>query len=118
MAGTAAVTVTATLNSGTTTNKQYGPVTFQNVSANEQTTNVAVGTNTTITVPATPLQATGVVIIPPTNNANALTLKGVSGDTGIAISPVAPTFIPFATSPPASFVMNAASSTNILFWWV
>lgn len=118
MSGTAQVAVTATLTSGTTSQKQYGPVTFTNTSANEQTVSVAVGTNTTITVPTTPSQATGVIIIPPTTNTNTLTLKGVAGDTGIAISPTAPTFIPFATAPPVSFVLNASSSTNILFWWV
>lgn len=118
MSGTAQVSVTATLTGGLTSQKQYGPVTFSNTAANEQTQNVAVGTNTTITIPTTPVQATGVIIIPPTSNTNILTLKGVAGDTGIAIAPAAPTFIPFATAVPASFVLNAASTTQVIFWWV
>ena len=42
-----------------------------------------------------PAGATGVLIEPPTGNLIQLTLKGVTGDTGIPISANAPTLIPF-----------------------
>jgi len=51
-------------------------------------------------------QAGGVVLIPPSGNGQTITLKGVTGDTGIALSLTAPTFIPFAVSPPSSFVIT------------
>jgi hypothetical protein len=80
------------------------------LSNNEATTNIqlASGFNSV----AVPAGATGVIIIPPTANAVALTLKGVTGDTGIAISPSQPSLIMFATSPPASFGVTAAGATT------
>lgn len=76
--------------------------------------------NTTINAtvcPALP-EAGGVWIIPGPTNGSALTLKGATGDTGIALNLTAPTFIPFAVSPPTSFVINAAAtcSTMVLLW--
>src|SRR6266700_3901611 len=48
----------------------------------------------TITVPAATGQTcTAVTIVPPAANGTAITLKGVSGDTGIAISKTDPTSI-------------------------
>ena len=64
-------------------------------------------------------QAGGVWIIPPSTNTQTLTLKGVTGDTGIAISKVAPTFIAFYTTPPTSFVLTAgAQITGVKLAWV
>ena len=69
---------------------------------------LASGANT-ITVPA---GASGCCIIPPSANTVALTLKGVTGDTGVAIAPAAPSVLAFPASPPASFVITAASLTT------
>lgn len=41
-----------------------------------------------------PVGAKGVIFIPPTDNAETLTLKGVTGDTGIPLDPASPAFIP------------------------
>jgi len=51
-------------------------------------------------------QCGGVVLIPPSGNGQTITLKGVSGDTGIALSLTAPTVLTFAVSPPSSFVLT------------
>lgn len=62
--------------------------------------------NTTVNVPSF---AAGVILVPNTANTAALTLKGIAGDTGIAISPNNPSLLSFPTSPPASFVITAGS---------
>ena len=75
---------------------------------------LAVGPNT-ITVPA---GATNAIIIPPNdaypqpnpNWGGTLTLKGVTGDTGVPISSFFPTVLPFdATNTPSSFVLTATA---------
>lgn len=71
------------------------------------TQDLSAGANT-ITIPS---GATCVMITPPSGNTQALTLKGVSGDTGIAISKTKPTLLSFDT-PPANFVINAAGSVT------
>jgi hypothetical protein len=52
--------------------------------AQSQIITLAVGANT-ITAPASGTTPTALTIIPPAGNATAVTLKGVSGDTGIPI---------------------------------
>lgn len=69
---------------------------------------LAPGANT-ITVPTGGSTVKGATIIPPSGNTNAITLKGVSGDTGVEISKTDPTSIGFETAP-ANFVLNAAST--------
>ena len=70
---------------------------------------------TTITVPT---GAGGVIVQPPTAGTKTLTLKGVSGDTGIALSLIAPIMLTFAASPPASFVITSDGiETLTLFWF-
>ena len=69
---------------------------------------LASGANT-VTVPT---GAAGCLIIPPSANTVALTLKGVGADTGVAISPSAPCLLTFPATPPANFVINAASATS------
>lgn len=64
--------------------------------------NLANGFNT-ITLPTTPRQPGGVVILPQPEATYRSTLKGVTGDTGIVLHTTAPSFIPFHTTPPASF---------------
>ena len=68
--------------------------------------NLANGVNT-ISINA---KAGAVLIIPPSASAVALTLKGVSGDTGIGISPKAPTLISFPSTPPANIVITAGGT--------
>ena len=67
---------------------------------------LANGANT-ITVPA---WAAGCIIRPDPNNAVAMTLKGVTGDTGVPLDLIGPTLLNFPASPPASFVLTSAGS--------
>jgi hypothetical protein len=62
----------------------------------------------TITVPS---GAIAVTIIPPDDNSVALTLKGVSGDTGIALALLGPSSISLASV--STFVINAASVVTV-----
>ena len=75
--------------------------------------NLAMGANT-ITVPS---GAKAVTILPPSGNTVVLTLKGISGDTGIAIHLTDPTSLGLGTSV-TSFVINAASAvTGMRYVW-
>lgn len=96
-----------------------GPFTLTpNASGNYVQTEItlASGANT-ITVPS---WAAMVIIVPPSNNTQTLTLKGVTGDTGVPISETAPTLLSFtAATIPANFVITAGGATsaitNIIF---
>lgn len=63
--------------------------------------------------------AAGVFIVPPPANGTTITLKGASGDTGIAIAFTgAPTMLSFANPPPTSFVLTTNSTiTNLFLVW-
>lgn len=70
---------------------------------------LAIGNNT-ITLPGGGAVPASVIIIPPVDNEEVITLKGVNGDTGIVINPVDPTVLTFnADSLPTFFVLNAAA---------
>lgn len=60
-----------------------------------------------------PTGATAVLIIPPTGNANAITLKGVTGDTGVPLSLTKPSAIALAAS--SGFGILTGASTIIQF---
>lgn len=63
-------------------------------------------------------KAGGVVIIPPSSNAQSLTLKGVTVDTGVALSKIAPTVITFDKTPPTSFGITAGGAvTGVQLLW-
>jgi hypothetical protein len=83
------------------------------------TLTLASGANT-ITVPVWSPVTVGCLIIPNTSNATGITLKGVTGDTGVPLDPSGPTLLNFPPSPPASFVLTAASLfttiTSVVFF--
>jgi hypothetical protein len=64
--------------------------------------------------------ASGLFILPPVGNGATITLKGVTGDTGIALAFTgAPTFLSFGSTPPTTFVLTTNSTiTNLLLGWV
>lgn len=77
---------------------------------------LAIGNNV-ITVPAaTGFVATAVTIIPPVANPNALTLKGIAGDTGIPLHKTDPTTIAI-DSTVVNFSINAAAVTTVRLIW-
>lgn len=110
MAGSFQITSTAfAIQSGT---KQIGPLTITGTATLGEVHDFtpATGANT-VTVPTT---ATAVIIVPATSNTATLTIKGVTGDTGVAISKVNPTVLSFDATPPASFVLTAgAGAANV-----
>lgn len=76
--------------------------------------NLAGGANT-ITVPST--SYTHVLILPPSGNVQTITLKGVSGDTGIAQSVTKPVLL--SLSSVSTFVLTAGGSiTGVILVWM
>ena len=115
--GTTTITVTISETgafvSGTA-GKIPNPMQNANSPQDAQTINLSSGANT-IMVPAL---AGGVVIQLPSSNTQTVTLKGVSGDTGIALSTKGITALTFATSPPASFIITTNGTiTGVIFYW-
>lgn len=74
-------------------------------SGQNQLVNLSSGANT-ITVPSS---AVAVTIIPPSGNTVAITLKGITGDTGVALALAAPCSLSLNGSV-SSFVLTAASA--------
>jgi hypothetical protein len=74
---------------------------------------VAVGAGfNAITVPT---GATAVLIEPPAANAQTITAKGVTGDTGIALSPTQPSVLSLGTSPSLGLTVGGAVTIELVF---
>lgn len=77
---------------------------------------LAIGTNT-ITVPNIGTAvATACTILPVAGNLNVITLKGVTGDTGIALHLTDPTTIALASTV-VTFVLSTATATTARLFW-
>ena len=85
-------------------------VTNANSSAQVSLVTLAQNTATTLTAPT---GAYGVVIVPDSANATAITLKGVAGDTGIPLSKTAPMVLTFPAGS-ASFVLKTDNTGTAL----
>jgi hypothetical protein len=86
--------------------QEFSAASNTNSPASENIYTLAVGANT-ITLPTGGSTPKGATIIPPVGNEETITLKGVSGDTGIALHKTDPTSITFDSPAPASFVLTA-----------
>lgn len=71
---------------------------------------LASGTNV-ITPPSSAVVPTAITIIPPAGNATAITLKGVSGDTGVLLHLTQPTSLAVGSTT-TTFLLVAASTIN------
>lgn len=99
-----------------------GPLSLSSAAANGQIQWVVLqsGANT-ITTPASP-SPTGCIIVLPATNTSVTTLKGVSGDTGIAIGKTTTQVLTWdPTAAPATFVLSSVSTqtglaTMIIFF--
>ena len=81
-----------------------------------QLINLASGANT-ITPPTGGASVTGVTINLPTGNTQTVTLKGVTGDTGVQLHPTDPTSLGLAASP-GTFVLTAGGIiTGVQLIW-
>lgn len=70
-----------------------------------------------VSVPTGGSTPVSVTIIPPTGNATTLTLKGVTGDTGIAIHLTDPTTVAIASSVTAIGLTAGATITGVRLYW-
>lgn len=111
MAAAAAITVQGTIGSLPGGSRTIGPLTITSAAANGSVTQMVLqaGANT-ITTP-TNINTTGCIIILPSNNTSATTLKGISGDTGIAIGKTGFFVLTWdSTAAPSSFVLDSVST--------
>ena len=115
MAITSTRVITITFTGGPTGTETISAAQNTNSAGQIQVIALSSGNNT-ITVPAAGTVPTAATIVPPVGNLNTLTLKGVNGDTGIAIHLTDPSTIAIASSV-TSFVINASSGTNIQIYW-
>lgn len=77
---------------------------------------LASGANT-ITVPGGGTTPVAVTILPPAGNVNLLTLKGITGDTGVALHLTDPTSVALSSTV-STFVINAAAQViGVRFYW-
>jgi hypothetical protein len=77
---------------------------------------LASGANT-ITVPTAGTVPAAVTIVPPSANTTSLTLKGVTGDTGVRIHNTDPTVIALDSSVTTFCLTAGASITGVRFIW-
>lgn len=83
-----------------------GSITIQTLAAGANTITVPVGAT-----------CTAVTIAPPSGNAQTITLKGVTGDTGVALHLTDPTTIALASTV-TTFVLTAGGTvTACRFYW-
>ena len=120
---TGTVTVSGNVTGGPDGSRSFGPFTSYSSAAITETLPVAlsVGANT-ITVPT----GATVMILNPPNGTNptpnpayggTLTLKGVSGDTGVPLSNTRVSVISWDTAP-SSVVVNASSTGTLTVWFM
>lgn len=122
MAATASITITGAISSTPAGARTIGPITLSSSDANGYVQQIVLqsGANT-ITNPTTPAPSGCVIKLPSTNTA-VVTLKGVTGDTGIAIGKTTTTVLNWdSTAVPSSFVLNSAATqtgliTEIIFF--
>lgn len=62
-----------------------------------------------------PTGATAVLIIPPSGNAQTITLKGVTGDTGVPLSKTMPSAIALGSSPSLGILTGGAVTIELVF---
>lgn len=118
------VSITGNVSGGADGGRTFGPaaITANAALAYVNTVALAIGANT-VTIPA---GMTCVVLYPPNATAaggvtpnppfgGTLTLKGVTGDTGVAISVKWPTLLSFDT-PPASIVVTSTATGSCVLW--
>lgn len=111
MAAAATITINGAIQGSPTGSKTIGPLTITSAAANLQVQEVVLqsGANT-ITLPTLPAP-TGCIIQLPATNTAVVTLKGVTGDTGIAIGKTTTHLISWDTTAlPTSFCLTSAAT--------
>ena len=111
---TSTVNISGTKSGMTSGSAAIGPASFVNASAPDSITTQAfvAATFAAVSVPA---GTTGVWVVPPASNAGAITLKGVTGDTGVLLHLTQASFFSLASG--ATFGILCANNTTIEFFW-
>ena len=116
MATTSARSIVLGFTGDVTLAETFAAAANANSPAQVQILTLAPGANT-ISVPTGGTAPTAVLIIPPSGNTQLMTLKGVTGDTGVPIHKTDPTNIAL-DSTCASLVLNAAGTvTGLRLIW-
>lgn len=117
MAVTAVRSTVITFSGDVSSNLQYDAADNIESPGSRTIQDLASGANT-ITVPsATSITVTAVTIIPPADNEETITLKGVTGDTGVSLHPTDPTTIALASGV-VNFVLTAGDAiADVAFVW-
>ena len=101
------------LGEGLNENNSFPAANNASSPAQQELKTLASGSNT-ITVPS---GATACTIVPPASNTNSITLKGVTGDTGVRLHNTDPTSLAIDAST-TTFVLTAGSTTsNVRLNW-
>lgn len=115
MAASATITIGGSVQASPTGSKFIGPISITSAAANLGVTEVVLqsGANT-ITPPVTPATS-GCIIQLNAANTSIVTLKGVTGDTGIALGKTTTTLLNWdPTAPPATFVLTSVATQTAL----
>jgi hypothetical protein len=78
---------------------------------------LAIGFNSIAVPSLVGITATAVTIIPPVGNTNSLTLKGITGDTGIRLHNTDHTVLALDPSATAIGITVGTAITNVRFMW-
>ena len=122
---TGSINLMAAVSGGPDGARTFGPLSITaNTAVTAETAVALIAGSVTVTVPA---GSTAVVLFPP-NGINpipnpafggTLSLRGVAGDTGIALSNKWPTVIPFdPVNLPASFVLTSTAAGTLTAWFM
>lgn len=111
MTATASLSIAGAVQGTSTGNRTIGPISISSSNASPivQTVVLQSGANT-ITPPTSPATS-GCVIQLPSDNTALVTLKGVTGDTGVAIGKTTTTVLNWeASTAPTSFCLTSAAT--------
>ena len=114
---TAAARVTTITYTGDTVGVQTGTAATNAASPGTMELKTLASGFNTITLPTGGSTVVGCMIIPPTGNVVTLTLKGVTGDTGVPLHLTDPTVLAFASGTTTFGLTTSATLTGIRFYW-
>ena len=99
-------------------NNQDTKVTSANAAASGAVSDLSftAATFAAVTFPAGGSTITGCIIVPPAGYAGTITLKGVTGDTGVILHPTDPTYISLGASAAFGLLCSVTCTGLRIFW--
>lgn len=116
MATTASRTVTIVYSGDVAGTEEIAAADNTSSPASIQPLTLTVGNNT-INVPSGGTTPVACTIVPPSDNTSAITLKGIAGDTGIALRKTDPTTIAIDPSVTSFILSVATANVNVRLFW-